>query len=108
MTCAVTLGSSIKFQYWLSQYVKNLVGSCNESQLWMLVEMLLSPSKGLCDLIWWSSSSPTILAFNRKNLVETVVLIILETSKNSCSLQRLTNDLQRLTNEVAPEVKTST
>ena len=98
MACAVALGSSIEFQYWLSQYVKNLVGCGNESQLRMLVEMLLCPSEGLCDSTWWLSSSPTILALNRKNLVKTVV--IPEMSKN--------RSLQRLTNEVALEVETST
>ena len=49
-----------------------LVGGGNASQLQMLMEMLLSPSEGLCDLTWWLSLSPTpILALN---LVKIVVI----------------------------------
>ena len=36
-----------------------LVGGGNESQLQMLMEMLLSPtSEGLCDLTWWLALPP--------------------------------------------------
>ncbi|KAI2501187.1 TUP1-like enhancer of split [Fragilaria crotonensis] len=97
MACALALGSSIEFHYWLSQYVKNLVACGNESQLRMLVDMLLSSRDGISNSTWWLSSSPTILSLNRKNLVKTVV--IPEMSKNRA--------LQRLTNEVALEVETS-
>ena len=97
MACALALGSSTEFQYWLSQYVKNMVACGNESQLRMLVEMLLSSREGISNSTWWLSSSPTILSLNRKSLVKTVV--IPEMSKNRA--------LQRLTNEVALEVETS-
>lgn len=101
MACAMALGSSIEFQYWLSQYVRNLTSIANESSLRLLVEMLLSSSDQVQDSsssCWWLSSAPTVLNLNRKDLVKTVV--VPEMSRNRA--------LQRLTNEIALEVETST
>ena len=101
MACALALGSSKEFQYWLSQYVKNLASSGNESHLRLLVELLLSSREGVShssSSCWWLSSAPTVLNLNRKELVQTVV--IPEMSKNRA--------LQRLTNEISLDVETST
>jgi protein HIRA/HIR1 len=103
MACAMALGSSTEFQYWLSQYVKSLTVVGNESSLRLLVEMLLSSNDERQDSTsssscWWLSSAPTVLNLNRKDLVKTVV--VPEMSKNRA--------LQRLTNEIALEVEIST
>jgi len=100
MACSLALSSSKEFRYWLSQYVKHLTITGNESHLRLLVEMLLlSSNKAKLSgntSCWWLSSAPEILSLNRNKLVEDVV--IPEMSKNRA--------LQRVMNEVSLDVQT--
>jgi protein HIRA/HIR1 len=95
MACAAALQSSAEFKVWLSRYVRTLVVAGNESQLRMLVDMLLG--SGIIGLsradepnsCWWLSSTPELLQLDRKVLVQNVIT---EMSKN-LALQRVANEI---------------
>ena len=98
LACALALGSSAEFKFWLTCYVRTLARVSNEAQLRLLFDMLLG-GKGdsASSSCWWLSSAATILNHDRRGLLKNVV--IPEMSKNR-ALQRLTNELSMEINQV--------
>jgi len=105
MACAVALQSTADFRHWLSQYIRRLASEGNETQLRLIIDMLLakvthttntvtSESTDKYTSCWWLSTAKSILGLDRRETVK--LLIIPEMSKNRA--------LQRLMDEVATEI----
>eukprot|EP00980_Cylindrotheca_fusiformis_P026684 scaffold16928_cov159-Cylindrotheca_fusiformis.AAC.1 len=103
MACALALGSSSEFEYWLSMYARSLAICGYESLLRTLVDMLIGridktrmdDDQSSGNLCWWISDAARILSFDRRKLITSI--IIPEMSKNRA--------LQRITNEIAVEIE---
>lgn len=102
MACAMILKSKADFQHWLRLYIRGLSMENDGTQLRFVVDMLLHnidsdhKKEGQLTSFWWISSTRQILGIDRIKIVQTI--IIPEMSKNRA--------MQRLTNEIATEMKT--
>jgi len=100
LACAMIFASAPEFKFWLRLYVRSLAIAGDVQQIRLLVDMLLGntdeiSNEGSGDQCWWLSSSAHVLGLDRSQLVRDMV--VAETGKN--------RQLQRLTNEIADEVK---
>ena len=101
MACAMVLNSKADFQYWLRLYIRGLAMENDGTHLRFVVDMLLhntdsdQEAESPLTSFWWISSSRQILGLDRIKAVQNIV--IPEMSKNRA--------MQRLTNEIATEIK---